>query len=111
MFGRSVYIILIARRSRFFAGARFLKRGANDLVSILLTIIVQDSLPSKGYVANDVETEQIVSDMLTTSFHAPGPRPYANPNYTSYVQHRGSIPLHWTQDSTGVAPKPGIESE
>lgn len=49
--------------------------------------------------------------MLTTSFHAPGPRPYANPNYTSYVQHRGSIPLHWTQDSTGVTPKPGIESK
>ncbi|MCJ1477734.1 phosphatidylinositol-3,5-bisphosphate 5-phosphatase [Lambiella insularis] len=93
VFGRTVYITIIARRSRFFAGARFLKRGANDL----------------GYVANDVETEQIVSEMLTTSFHAPGPKLYANPNYTSYVQHRGSIPLFWTQDSTGVTPKPDIE--
>ncbi len=66
--------------------------------------------PSRqGYVANDVETEQIVSEMLTTSFHAPGPRLYANPNYTSYVQHRGSIPLYWTQDNTGVSPKPDIE--
>ncbi|MCJ1396760.1 phosphatidylinositol-3,5-bisphosphate 5-phosphatase [Xylographa bjoerkii] len=62
-----------------------------------------------GYVANDVETEQIVSEMLTTSFHAPGPKLYANPNYTSYVQHRGSIPLFWAQDSTGVTPKPDIE--
>lgn len=91
--GRVVYITIIARRSRFFAGARYLKRGANDL----------------GYVANDVETEQIVAEMLTTSFHAPGPALYANPTYTSYVQHRGSIPLYWTQDSTGVSPKPDIE--
>ena len=63
----------------------------------------------QGYVANDVETEQIVSEMLTTSFHAPGPKLFSNPNYTSYVQHRGSIPLYWTQDSTGVSPKPDIE--
>ena len=91
--GRVVYITIIARRSRFFAGARFLKRGANDL----------------GYVANDVETEQIVAEMSTTSFHAPGPKLYANPNYTSYVQHRGSIPLYWTQDASGVTPKPDIE--
>lgn len=93
VFGRRVYLTLLARRSRFFAGARFLKRGTNDL----------------GYVANDVETEQIVSEALTTSFHAPGPRLYANPTYTSYVQHRGSIPLYWTQDNTGVTPKPDID--
>lgn len=90
--GRVVYITIIARRSRFFAGARYLKRGANDL----------------GYVANDVETEQIVSEMQTESFHAPGPRLFANSNYTSYVQHRGSIPLYWTQDTSGVSPKPDI---
>ncbi|RDW80822.1 hypothetical protein BP5796_05520 [Coleophoma crateriformis] len=93
IYGRTVYITVIARRSRYFAGARFLKRGANDL----------------GYVANDVETEQIVAEVLTTSFHAPGPRLFANPNFTSYVQHRGSIPLYWTQDNTGVTPKPPIE--
>lgn len=93
VYGRTIHITIIARRSRFFAGARFLKRGANDL----------------GYVANDVETEQIVSEMLTTSFHAPGPELFANPGYTSYVQHRGSIPLYWTQDNTGVSPKPDIE--
>lgn len=65
----------------------------------------------QGYVANDVETEQIVSEMLTTSFHGPGPKPYANWKYTSFVQHRGSIPLFWTQDTTGVTPKPPIESK
>jgi hypothetical protein len=93
IFGRRVYITIIARRSRYFAGARFLKRGTNDL----------------GYVANDVESEQILSEALTTSLHAPGPRLYASPTYTSYVQHRGSIPLYWTQDNTGVTPKPDID--
>ncbi|KAL8738336.1 MAG: hypothetical protein Q9181_000846 [Wetmoreana brouardii] len=62
-----------------------------------------------GFVANDVETEQIVSEALTTSFHAPGPQLYANPTLTSFVQHRGSIPLHWTQDNSGVSPKPDIK--
>ncbi|KAI4202600.1 MAG: hypothetical protein LQ346_001960 [Caloplaca aetnensis] len=90
---RSVSITVIARRSRCFAGARFLKRGANDA----------------GYVANDVETEQIVSEAMTTSFHAPGPQLFANPMLTSYIQHRGSIPLLWTQDNSGVSPKPDIE--
>ncbi len=56
-----------------------------------------------------METEQIVSEVLTTSFHAPGGKLFANPNFTSYVQHRGSIPLYWTQDNTGVTPKPPIE--
>jgi len=36
--GRNVYVTLIARRSRFFAGARFLKRGANDRVWVLLQL-------------------------------------------------------------------------
>lgn len=93
VFGRSIWVTLIARRSRFFAGARFLKRGANDL----------------GYVANDVESEQIVADLDTTPFGAPRVRFSKVPNYTSFVQHRGSIPLYWTQDSTGVTPKPSIE--
>ncbi|GAC98907.1 hypothetical protein PHSY_006502 [Pseudozyma hubeiensis SY62] len=53
---RTVYTTLIARRSRHFAGARFLKRGVNE----------------QGHVANDVETEQIVSEALTTPFFAPG---------------------------------------
>lgn len=54
LFGKSIYITLIGRRSHYFAGARFLKRGVNN----------------KGYVANEVETEQIVADMSLTSFHS-----------------------------------------
>lgn len=34
VFGRSIAVTLMARRSRHFAGARFLKRGANDMVSM-----------------------------------------------------------------------------
>ncbi|KAK0526006.1 phosphatidylinositol-3,5-bisphosphate 5-phosphatase [Tilletia horrida] len=52
---RTVYVTLIARRSRHFAGARFLKRGVD----------------ARGHVANDVETEQIVNEALTTPFYAP----------------------------------------
>ncbi|KAI9314055.1 SacI homology domain-containing protein [Dichotomocladium elegans] len=92
VFGRNIIITLIARRSRHFAGARFLKRGVNDM----------------GYVANDVETEQIVAEMTTTSFHSTD-KLFGNPKYSAYVQHRGSIPLIWTQDPTNMTPKPKIE--
>ncbi|CCJ30951.1 unnamed protein product [Pneumocystis jirovecii] len=91
VYGRSIYITLIARRSRHFAGARFFKRGVN----------------SKGYVANDVESEQIVSEMLTTSFYTKDMK--LNPKYTSYVQNRGSIPLFWSQDPNNMSPKPPIK--
>lgn len=143
---RTVHVTLIARRSRHFAGARFLKRGVNE----------------RGQVANDVETEQIVAEAATTPFFAPGGRrknrsngrkkvkkmrteldlegrcidyvlepggsfteenesgeeeedddstsPYdSSPKFTSYVMHRGSIPLSWTQDSTNMSPRPPIE--
>ncbi|KAJ2571833.1 phosphatidylinositol-3,5-bisphosphate 5-phosphatase [Coemansia sp. RSA 1807] len=93
IYGRDVYITLIARRSRVFAGVRYLKRGVNDA----------------GYVANDVETEQIVNMMEVTSFDMPAGRPFSNPSYTAYVQHRGSIPLFWSQETAGIAPKPPIE--
>ncbi|GLB44123.1 putative sacI homology domain containing protein [Lyophyllum shimeji] len=99
--GRVIFVTLIARRSRHFAGARYLKRGVND----------------EGNVANEVETEQIVSEALTTPFYYParpdgsgkhpGRRP--SPNYTSYVQYRGSIPVYWTQETTSMSPKPPIE--
>lgn len=91
--GRVVFVTLIARRSRHFAGARYLKRGVND----------------EGNVANEVETEQIVSEALTTPFYFPSPR-RPSPNYTSYVQYRGSIPIYWTQDPNSMSPKPPIES-
>lgn len=92
IFGKKIYITIIARRSHHFAGARFLKRGVND----------------KGNVANEIETEQIVSDMLISSFHDPKYGFFNNPRYTSFVQHRGSIPLYWTQDLNKL-PKPPIE--
>ena len=81
-----VSICVIARRSRKFAGLRFLKRGANN----------------EGNVANEVETEQIVFNSKTTSFHDKilenDMKFYGNDKYTSFVQHRGSIPLNWSQD-------------
>ena len=47
----------------------------------------------QGNVANEVETEQIVSEALTTPFYCPQPRYSSdeaprrpNPRYTSYVQ-------------------------
>jgi hypothetical protein len=46
VFGRPLFIILIARRSNRFAGTRYLRRGVS----------------SEGYVANEVETEQILCD-------------------------------------------------
>ncbi|BFZ56626.1 phosphatidylinositol-3,5-bisphosphate 5-phosphatase [Savitreella phatthalungensis] len=91
VFGRPIFLTLVARRSRHFAGARFLKRGANQA----------------GWVANDVETEQIVADGLTTSFCMPDG--LLSRSYTSFVQHRGSIPLSWSQTVDGVTPKPPIE--
>lgn len=84
VFGRPVYLTLIARRSNQFAGTRFLKRGAN----------------TKGSVANEVETEQIVHDASMISFD--------RIRFTSFVQLRGSIPLHWSQDINKMVPKPPI---
>lgn len=91
--GKNVLVSIIARRSHYFAGARFLKRGVND----------------RGNVANEVETEQIVTDLLTSSFHDPKDGLFNNPRYTSYIQHRGSIPLYWSQDVSNMSPKPPIE--
>jgi phosphatidylinositol 3,5-bisphosphate 5-phosphatase len=94
VFGHNILITLIARRSKYFAGARFLKRGVSD----------------KGYVANDVETEQIVHDASRTLFSCPQKNSLNNTAYTSFLQHRGSIPLFWSQDISPMAAKPQIES-
>ncbi|KAI9604925.1 hypothetical protein H4Q26_002895 [Puccinia striiformis f. sp. tritici PST-130] len=103
VFGRTVYVAVIARRSRHFAGARFLKRGVSEDMYL-------------GYVANEVEIEQIVTDGITTALHLPDPENREdfdsrkpNPRYTSYVQLRGSIPLLWNQDTTITKAKPPIE--
>ena len=64
---------------------RYLKRGVND----------------KGRVANDVETEQLVINEET------GIDP-STAQVSSVVQHRGSIPLFWSQEVSRLSPKPDI---
>jgi hypothetical protein len=54
---------------------------------------------SEGYVANEVETEQIVHNASISSFK--------KGFFTSFVHTRGSIPLYWSQDPKQV-PKPPI---
>ncbi|KAL3528549.1 hypothetical protein ACH5RR_007871 [Cinchona calisaya] len=81
--GRNFLLTLIARRSRHYAGTRYLKRGVNE----------------KGRVANDVETEQIV---LEDSCEA------CSLQISSVVQIRGSIPLFWSQETSRLNIKPDI---
>ncbi|EED88061.1 phosphatidylinositol phosphatase, partial [Thalassiosira pseudonana CCMP1335] len=80
-YGRSLNLMLLARRSRHFAGTRYLKRGVSD----------------RGKVANDVEHEQIIHDESTSEGV-----------FSSYLQIRGSIPTFWTQESSVTMPKPPI---
>jgi len=80
--GRQFWLSLISRRSRFFAGTRFLKRGITDL----------------GHVANEVETEQMLHEELGGI--------YAPLKCTSFVQYRGSIPLFWCHTNTNIAKPP-----
>ncbi|XP_023245586.1 polyphosphoinositide phosphatase isoform X2 [Copidosoma floridanum] len=84
VFGRSLYVTIIARRSNKYAGTRFLKRGSNF----------------HGDVANEVETEQIVHDSGVSSLN--------NGHFSSFVQMRGSVPSHWSQDVSKMVPKPTI---
>ncbi|CEF71517.1 Polyphosphoinositide phosphatase [Strongyloides ratti] len=81
-------ITLIGRRSSYYAGTRFLKRGANY----------------KGHCANNIETEQIVWEMTSSSNFYYG-------NFSSFVQRRSSVPLIWSQDPStrGVVGKPSIQ--
>ncbi|KAJ6693649.1 hypothetical protein OIU85_004429 [Salix viminalis] len=83
IFGRGFSVLLVSRRSRHFAGTRYLKRGVNDM----------------GRVANDVETEQIVLDEDAGCCKG---------KMSSVVQMRGSIPLFWSQEASRFSPKPDI---
>ncbi|XP_054783191.1 phosphoinositide phosphatase SAC2-like isoform X2 [Prosopis cineraria] len=80
---REFNLTIIARRSRHYAGTRYLKRGVNE----------------KGRVANDVETEQIVFE----DSHNGCPT-----QISSVVQIRGSIPLFWSQEASRLNIKPDI---
>ncbi|KAK9705737.1 hypothetical protein RND81_07G078100 [Saponaria officinalis] len=81
--GRDFRLTLIARRSRHYAGTRYLKRGVNE----------------KGRVANDVETEQMVFEDIPEGFPV---------QISSIVQNRGSIPLFWSQETSRLNIKPNI---
>ncbi|XP_019196768.1 PREDICTED: phosphoinositide phosphatase SAC2-like isoform X2 [Ipomoea nil] len=81
--GRYFKLALIARRSRHYAGTRYLKRGVNE----------------KGRVANDVETEQIIFEDVAEGFPM---------QISSVVQNRGSIPLFWSQETSRLNIKPDI---
>lgn len=93
--GRVIFVTLVARRSRHYAGARYLKRGVTDEVNRAHSTSDPCShVGSQGHVANEVETEQIVSESLTSPFYCPeqrfssrGPQERrSSPHYTSYVQ-------------------------
>ncbi|OQR90856.1 hypothetical protein ACHHYP_05174 [Achlya hypogyna] len=81
LFGRLISVVVLARRSRHFAGTRYLKRGIADT----------------GKVANDVETEQIIEDENTHG------------KFSAFVQNRGSIPIFWAQETSVTVPKPPIQ--
>ena len=85
IYGLNFLITVIGRRSRQFAGTRYLKRGINH----------------KGYVANDVETEQILEEISNQNSNYP--------NITSFVHIRGSVPLYWYQEQINILPKPEIK--
>ncbi|KAD4180547.1 hypothetical protein E3N88_29138 [Mikania micrantha] len=80
---RDFRLTLISRRSRHYAGTRYLKRGVNK----------------KGRVANDVETEQILFEDVPEGFPM---------QITSVVQNRGSIPLFWSHETSRLNIKPDI---
>ena len=65
--------LLISRRSKYRAGTRFTKRGAD----------------AAGDVANFVETEQIL-------IHGDTKNDYALKEIYAHVQTRGSIPIRWS---------------
>lgn len=80
-----VTVVLIGRTSKNFAGTRYLRRGVNE----------------DGHVANHVEVEQIV--FVNSSLSHCG----ARGRFSSYVQVRGSVPVHWFHGMV-QRPKPPI---
>ncbi|KAL4859481.1 Phosphoinositide phosphatase SAC1 [Chlorella vulgaris] len=84
LLGRTLLLTLVARRSRQFAGTRYLKRGVTG----------------QGYCANDVEVEQVLEAGMDWKSGLP--------LISSVVQVRGSIPLHWAQQPDSSIMKPEI---
>ena len=84
IYGLRLLITVVARRNRYYAGTRYLKRGVNN----------------DGSVANDVETEQIVEELSTTWS--------GKPILSSFIHMRGSVPIYWSQKQTSLFPNPDI---
>ncbi|PSC75191.1 phosphoinositide phosphatase SAC1 [Micractinium conductrix] len=84
LLGRTLHLTLIARRSRQFAGTRYLKRGVTE----------------SGHCANDVEVEQVVEAGVDWKS--------GQPLLSSVVQVRGSIPLPWAQRPDSSVYRPEI---
>ena len=79
-------VTLLARRSRHYAGTRYIKRG----------------IESRGHVANEVESEQIIECIDRGSAWFSN-----NTSYSSVVILRGSIPLYWWQENVHTM-KPSV---
>ncbi len=84
-FGLRFLITVLARRSRHYAGTRYLKRGINN----------------NGNVANEVETEQILEELSTTFSD--------RPIISSFIHIRGSVPIYWFQDHNSILSNPIIK--
>ncbi|KAJ3963918.1 hypothetical protein EV361DRAFT_943166 [Lentinula raphanica] len=82
--GRVVFVTLIARRSRHFPGARYLKRGVNG----------------EGKVVNEVETEQIAMQVGGGTLSTPGRN---SPDSFS------SLDLKTPTPKSGASPPPGTK--
>ncbi|KAJ1963988.1 hypothetical protein GGI12_001708 [Dipsacomyces acuminosporus] len=80
--GDSFQICILSRRNCRRIGMRYERRGAN----------------AQGFVANFVETEQVLSLALGNGLV----------HYMSFLQTRGSIPFYWKQPSSGLHPVPVV---
>ncbi|KAK1580391.1 inositol 5'-phosphatase [Colletotrichum navitas] len=77
------FLTIISRRSTQRAGLRYLRRGIDE----------------QGYVANAVETEQVLSSTTWDK----------SSKIYSFLQIRGSIPLFFTQSPVSLKPVPVIQ--
>ncbi|KYN11709.1 Polyphosphoinositide phosphatase [Trachymyrmex cornetzi] len=86
---------------RFVWNSHLLKPVEKDLHPEWILYIIHGFIgQSNGDVANEVETEQIVHDSGVSSL--------SKGRFSSFVQMRGSVPAHWSQDVSKMVPKPTI---
>ncbi|KAJ1826823.1 hypothetical protein LPJ56_001989 [Coemansia sp. RSA 2599] len=80
--GDSFQVCVLSRRNWRRIGMRYERRGAN----------------ADGYVANSVDTEQILTVETGGSER----------HFVSFVQTRGSMPFYWKQPASGLHPVPVV---